>query len=229
MKILLRIVLIAVLLIVAWRLVFHVNLHGQIEDSGTWTDTIPTEYSQLLKLSDSCCKGGSVYFVNTLTSKYRNPISRFYINDKYYLQVYQMGNSFNSSLKSSIKENFSNSSPSYTEYSLDDRTDLEFLYKLTKPDKPKNIYFALYGGSTHILKKNDTMAYYFSKCANLSIRFSPETENDIYGKCKSNVSNKVPLEVLFLRRFNNLYMLVLSSKNANNDLKEGTLLNLLHK
>jgi len=229
MKTFLRIIVIAVLIIIVWRLVFHVDLHGEIEDSGIWTDTIPKEYSQLLKLPDSCCKSGEVTFVNTQSNKYRNPVSRFYIDGKYYLQVYKMTNSFNSSLKNAIKESFSDSSPSNTEYTLDDRTDFQFLYKLTKPDKPKEIYFALYGDSTRILKKNDTIAYYFSKCTNLSIRFSPEKENDIYGKYLSHNPDKMPLEVMFLKRLNNLYMFVLSSKVATTNLKEGTLYKLFYK
>jgi hypothetical protein len=227
MKVLLRIVLIIVSVIVIWEVFFHVNLHGEIEDSEIWTDTIPKEYSQLLKLPDSCCKTGKIVFVNTLSSKYRNPVSRFFIDGKYYLQVYKIDNSFKSSLEKSIKESFSGSVASYTEYADDDITDMKFLYKRTKPHKPNAVYFALAGDSTRVLKKNDTIAYYSSKCANLSIRFDPDQENDIYGECKSRNLNQVPLELMFLRRTSNLYMFVLSSKEAATSLKQGTLSNLL--
>ena len=206
---------------------FYVNLHGEREDSEIWTDTIPKEYSQFLRLPDSCCKTGKLVLVNTLSSKYRNPVSRFYFDDKYYLQVYKMDNSFKSPLTKNIKEKFSGSSPSYTEYANDDMTDMEFLYKRTEPQKPKSIYLTIGGDSTVLLKKDDTIAYYFSKCANLSIKFNPEKENDIYGECKSEKFNQVPLEIMFLRRINNLYMLTLSSKNAGTNLKRGTLYNLL--
>jgi len=227
MKILLRITIILISIFIIWKVFFHVNLHGEREDSEIWTDTIPKQYLQLLKLPDTCCKNGRIVFVNTLSSKYRNPVSRFYIDNKYYLQVYKMYNSFNYSLKKAIKEEFSGSSPSNTEYASDETTDMEFLYKRTEPQKPENIYLTIGGDSTITLKKNDTVAYYFSKCANLSIRFKQDQDNDIFGECKSQNLNMVPLEIMFLKRDKNLYLFTLSSKNASTTLYPGTLFSLL--
>lgn len=139
-----------------------------------------------------------------------------------------MDNAFKYSLKDAIKDSFSNAYTSiYMRYSLDDRTNMKFLYKLTKPPKPKDIYIDLFGDSTKVLKKNDTIAYYFSKCKNFSVKFNFQDPNDIYGECKNQNPDSVPLEILFLKSHGKLYMLMLSSKRANDDLKPGTLFMLL--
>ncbi len=207
-----------------------IKSHGDIADSIIWTDTIPKEYSQMLKLQDKCCNisNKNVTLVKTVVSKYRNPVSSFYIDNKYYLQIYRMDNAFKYSLKDAIKDSFSNAYTSiYMRYSLDDRTNMKFLYKLTKPPKPKDIYIDLFGDSTKVLKKNDTIAYYFSKCKNFSVKFNFQDPNDIYGECKNQNPDSVPLEILFLKSHGKLYMLMLSSKRANDDLKPGTLFMLL--
>jgi hypothetical protein len=206
---------------------------GETEDPIVWTDTIPKEYLQLLKLPDTCCTtaNGNIVYVQTTAKKYRNPISSFYIGNKYYLQVYKMDTSFNYSLKNEIKESRSDADMStfYTPYILDERTDMKFLYNANKPHKPKNIYLDLYGDSTHVLKKNDTIAYYYTDCKNFSIRFTPEGENDIYGECKSRNLSEMPLELMFIKKKSNLFMVILSDSHANTHLKHGILYDLFFK
>jgi hypothetical protein len=206
---------------------------GETEDPIVWIDKIPKEYLQLLKLPDTCCKtaNGNTVFVQTTAKKYRNPISSFYIENKYYLQVYKMDTSFNYSLKNEIKESRSDADMStfYTPYVLDDRTDMKFLYNANKPHKPKNIYFDLYGDSTHILKKNDTIAYYYTNCRNFSIKFNIQDQNDIYCECKSQSFSEVPFELMFLKQGTDLYMLTLSATNASTKLKQGMLYNLIFR
>ncbi|HEY2581033.1 MAG TPA: hypothetical protein VGI43_04465, partial [Mucilaginibacter sp.] len=97
------------------------------------------------------------------------------------------------------------------------------------PGSPQNIYLDLFGGSTHVLKKNDTIAYYCSRCRNFSIKFGVQQPVDIYGECKSQTFSEVPIEILFLKKDKKIYMLVLSAKNANTVLKQGMLYSLLVK
>jgi|GEM_PF-1665530 len=199
---------------------------GEIVDTTVWSNTVPHEYLQLLKLQDSCCKSpnGNIVFVETKASKYRNPISYFFIADRYYLQVYKMDTSFNYSLNTAIKQVYSNAHTwTYTPYALDSRTDMEFLYKATKPRKPKSIFFDLYGDSTIVLKKNDTIAYYYSKCRNFSIKFNLQDQNDIYGECQSKSFSEVSLELMFLKRHKELFLLILSERNVKTDFKHGLL------
>jgi hypothetical protein len=236
MKIFLRIILLStlgfLLIFVISELYSKYERHGEIEDSFNWSDTIPKEYLHLLKLPDSCCKKQSdnIVFIKTSVSKYRNPVSKFYIDSKYYLQVYKMDTSFNYSLKNAVKESFSDAHFWFsTPYALDETTDMEFLFKLTKPIKPKNIFLDLYGDRTHVLIKNDTIAYYQTNCRNFSLKFNLQDKNDIYGECKSKSLSEAPLEIMFLKRNKKLYMLILSATNANTELKQGMLYGLFFK
>src|SRR6202042_2374798 len=113
-----------------------------------------------------------------------------------------------------------------TPYSTDDRTDMKFYYKSSKPKTPGNIYLDLFGDSTRVLEKNDTIAYYYSKCSSFSIKFNPKDPNDMYGESQSQISGEVPLEILFLKRDTKLFMLTLSCKKANTDLNPNMLYDL---
>jgi hypothetical protein len=205
---------------------------GEIEDPGDLSDKIPAEYLQLLKLRDTCCDkpNDSLAFVETKVWKYRNPVSCFYVFNKYYLQLYKMDTAYSYSLKNAIKEVFSDAhSWTYTPYILDERTKMEFLYKKTKPLNPKNIYLDLYGDSTQVLRKNDTIAYYYSKCVTFSIKFDPQKPMDIYGESHSKKDSEIPLEIMFLKRKDRLYMLILSAKDDGIKIKPGALYNLLFR
>jgi hypothetical protein len=208
------------------------NNRGEIEDSNIWTDTIPKEYLRLLKLQNGCCDKltDSVVLVNSSAYKYRNAISSFYIANKYYLQVYKMDTGFNYSLRNAIKESFSDAHTwIYSRYILDERTKMEFLYKFTKPKIPQKIYLDLYGDSTQALKKNDTIAYYYSKCVTFSIKFGLQQPNDIYGESHSQRDSEIPLEIMFLKKNNKLYLLILSAKDDGIKIKPGALYNFLFR
>ena len=139
-----------------------------------------------------------------------------------------MDTAYNYSLTNSIKEVFTNAHAwTYTTYYADDRTKMEFLYKGTKPLKPKNIYLDLFGDSTRVLKKNDTIAYYYSKCVNFSVKFDPKMPYDIYGESRSENDSEMPLEILLLKKNKTLYMLILSAKDDGIKIKSGTLFGLL--
>jgi hypothetical protein len=231
MKIVIRLILCFLFIAVIVGL-YSCNNSGDIEDSNVWTDTIPKEYLQLLKLEKGCCDKltDSVAFVNSSAYKYRNAISSFYIANKYYLQVYKMDTSFSRSLKNAVKESYKDAHTwIYSRYILDENTKMEFLYKFTKPKIPKEIYLDLYGDSTQVLRKNDTIAYYYSKCVTFSIKFGLHQPNDIYGESHSQRDSKVPLEIIFLKRKNRLYMLILVAKDDGIKIKPGALYNLLFR
>ena len=209
-----------------------INTRGQVQDSSYSSKKIPNDYLQILKLPDSCCKSPNENIVldHTTISKLRNPISYFFVANKYYLQIYKMDDSFRYSLKDSIKEGFSDAhSWQYSPYAVDNETDMEFLYKNTKPKKPKTIFLDLHGDSTMTLVKNDTIAYYYCKCRNFWIRFNADDPNDIYGNLKNENHNEVHLELLILKRNKKLFMLILSSKYDGIYLRQKTLYNLLFK
>jgi hypothetical protein len=101
-------------------------------------------------------------------------------------------------------------------------------YRLGTKEKVHSVYFTLYGNSTRILKKNDTAAYYYSNFKNFSIKYQKEGKIDIYGKAKGNPQgSNVPLEIIFLKRNNNLYFILLTNKNYSANLDLNALYNLI--
>lgn len=135
---------------------------------------------------------------------------------------------FNYSLKNAIKETFSNAHAwTYTPYVVDDRTKMEFLYNETRPPDPTNIYIDLYGDSTKILKKNDTVACYYTQCVNFSIKFDVQKPMDIYGESQSKRQSEIPIEIMFLKKNNQLYLLTLSAKDDGIKIKPGFLYKLI--
>ncbi|WP_394772491.1 hypothetical protein [Mucilaginibacter sp.] len=161
-------------------------------------------------------------------SKFRNPISCFFVHKDYYLQVYKIDTSYKYLLTNTIKISYDDASLRYfTGYYLDDFTEMEFLYKATKPQKPINIYIDLYGENTKTLMKNDSIAYYFSKCKSFSLGFNKNESFDIHGQPKDGILKKtIDLEMLLFKRKSNLFMLTLSAKDADGSLKPWTLYNL---
>jgi len=96
------------------------------------------------------------------------------------------------------------------------------------PANSEDLHTYLFGDNTQVIKKNDTIAYYYSKCRSFSVKFGTQDLNDIYGECKSQSLSYVSLEIAFLRRKNKLFMIILSSKDASTDLKPGTLKTIMY-
>jgi hypothetical protein len=203
----------------------------EIGDSTAWSRAIPKRYSQLLMLPDTSHNNNQagVLFFRTSVFKYRSSVSCFFVKNKYYLQVYQLDSSWNHSLMHNLKEDFSSSLVALlTPYVEDSETEMKFKFRYVKPVKPINIFFSLYGDSTSIIKKNDTIAYYYAKCVNFSLRVGDAT-TDIFGESASTASSKTPIEILFLKRSNSLYLLLLSSIKANTVLDKNELYKLLFR
>jgi hypothetical protein len=203
---------------------------GEITDPGLISNKVPVEYKKLLKLTDSCCDStiNGFSFVETIDFTYRNPVSSFFIQNQYYLEIYKIDSSFSSTLNRAIRDSYTNAETWIsTPYAADDKTDLEFFYKSSKPKKANDIYFDLFGDNTQVMKKNDTVAYYYSRCSNFSIKFNQHDENDIYGEVKNH--GEMPLEILFFKRKKNLYLAMLSSTNAGTNLKPNILYDIFFK
>jgi len=231
MKILIRLLLVSILIFSFCQL-YSCYSSDDVKDTYESTNEIPSEYLRLLKLNDSCCNkpNDNIAFIDTWKWKYRNPVSFFSVSGKYYLQLYKIDTAFNYPLKNAIKEVYSDAhSWIYTPYGLDERTKMEFLYKLTKPTKPRIIYLDLYGDDTQVLTKNDTIVYYYTKCVSFSIKYDLQKPNDIYGESHSESSSEIPLEIMFFKRKNNLYMSILSAKGDEIKIIPGTLHNLLFR
>jgi len=225
--------IIGIVIILIYTLIktFQPDLEGTNEDNLTFSQNVPPEYLDLLGLDTACCKTSEdeLHFLSSLKGKYRNTISRFAVYGKYYLQIYKMDSSYNRPLDSSIKLRLSDTMAySYsTPYSGDDATDMQFWYKLTKPERPRSIFFRINGDSTKQLSLNDSIAYYYSKCRTFSIKLNLVHKSDIYGLCSDKIFRGVPIEFLFLRKRHELFLFILSSEYAYTMLNQDLLYNLV--
>ena len=192
-------------------------------DTNTYSQNAPKEYLTLfLDKSKLVCD-------NAITSKHRNIITEFH-DEHFYIEVYKLDTLNGLPLGKIINEAFNDNGISknlyYTDYS--NKKQFEISYKLGTREKLSMLYFTLYGDHTQVVKKDDTVAYYYSKFENFSIKYQKEGAIDIYGKIKENFRDaKVPVEIMFLKRNNNLYFILLANKSYSANLDLYALYNLV--
>lgn len=193
-------------------------------DSAATTKTTPAEYLQLFKSTDKLVPDGSD------VCKRRNAVSKFYYDKKYFLEVYKMDGVGNLPLGKLIREKFTDAQMSpgmnYLEYAGDTQFAVEYLSRPRQ--RVSNILLTLYGDSTRTIKKNDTLAYYYSKFESFSLSNSSNKAKDIYGHLREEYSgSKTPLELLFLKRGNNVYFILLGASNGDTPVGRDLLYNLV--
>jgi hypothetical protein len=222
---------IVIIIIIQRTHVFNVmsELHDQFQineklDSNIFSSKIPKEYAELFKDSSK------VKIYQTTEGKRRNAISEFYYNNKFYIQIYKIDYIKNLSINDLIKVSNAGTSISHNVGYLeltDKRIDIS--YKIGPRNKNiTNLYFNLHGDPTYILLKNDSIAYYYSNASNFSIKYKLDSPYDIYGKTKDNVGEqKSPVEIMFLKRHDNLYFILLSSKVGDLTMDTYALYNLI--
>lgn len=200
------------------------------EDTSVFVDSVPKNYLKLLNIDHNNFSDSSrgIVFRKTTINKFRSPISSFLVLGKFYLQIYMMNPLFKGSLKAAIKESYIDARTDINNrYLLDDNTDMEFLYHHFKPKITKQIFIDIFGSNTKTLEKNDSISYYHSQIDNFWIKYNQKDENDIYGNLKQDVLTQMPIEIMFLKSKNKVYLLILSSKTSSTALKENLLKNLL--
>jgi len=192
-------------------------------DSNTYLKSVPEEYLGLFLNKANILPDSSV------TSKQRSLVSQLH-NEKYYIQVYKLDTINGLSLSSIIFQTFDNSEISMYSYYVEESTNkqLRIRYKLGQKEKTSSLYFTLYGDHTQVIEKNDSVAYYYSNFENFSIKYKKNDKIDIYGNKRGTTpSLKVPIEIMFLKRTNNLHFILLSNKNNSSNLDKYALYNLI--
>lgn len=194
-------------------------------DSNTYSKRVPPEYVKLLS------NNGQFAIDRTDESKRRNPISEYFYKGKFYLQIYKIDTLGDLSIDKIIKEKFESTKASFnTDYiQFENNTPFVISYKLE--NKPKNIsevYFTLFGSDTKVLRKDQNMAYYYSKFENFSIRYHQVGQKDIYGNMKDNFQGKhISCEIMFLKENKNLFYILLSALDDKTNLDMNMLYNLV--
>jgi hypothetical protein len=223
-------ILIIFIIVVVILIVYipRIGLKTEAEYPRTFSYVIPQEYLNLF----SDVNKVKMTSLRTVNIKFRNSISNIGYNKNYYIQIYKLDSTFNIPVREAINENYEfNHGYHDVPYDINEQYCAEFVYKLYRPTKPSKIYLSLSGNNTQILKKNDSIACYYSNFQNFSIKFQKDADDDIYAKANSDnfLTKEVPLEVLFLKRQKNLYLILMSVNDRAISLMPDMLYNLIIK
>jgi len=191
----------------------------------TKTYDISKEYLQLLN------NNKNITLINTVNIRGRNPISFFYYSRNYCLQIYKIDSNLYFPVRKVVNSEFHNTHNEigafYTILGID---SIASEYKLWSPGNPQKITFSLYGENSSLLFSSDSVMYYYSNFQSLSISNTEAKNVDI--RChvlKENQSIPLPIEIMFLKRNNSLYLLLLSSRHNTIKLDKQELFNLVYK
>lgn len=89
------------------------------------------------------------------------------------------------------------------------------------------IYLSLFGDSVTTVVKNDSLACYYLKSKNVTIQYSPNGVKEMFIEKKYFYNSNEPIDIMFLKRNNQLYYLFLVSKNEDYKLSPNMLLNMI--
>lgn len=221
------------------------NINAEIREEGmvpaTLSHKIPCEYLDLFNHLNPDSKS-KLQFDQTLTFKFRYPVSDFIYKGNYLIQLYKVGYVGNASLKKVISETNQNYKAiwSHLPYAINQQGLFNFVYcTYSRPD-PLTIHLDIYGNETKVLALNDTIAYYNSHLKSLSLRYNKNEPKDIFIKANTSgisytthdhsrfsYNKPVPFETMFLKHDDKLYLVMMSVNNPKVKLPQGMLLAIL--
>jgi len=196
------------------------------EANVTFDSRIPSDYMFFFKNKNVLIKG-------SFNSRKRNSISEYYYNNNYKIFLYRL-TTFKSNFIKNIKEEYISTELTpfvdYLEAIHDSLTNISypvrFVFKSGFPDRANMAYLTLSGARCEVLEKNDTIAYYHLDLNNFSIRYTANGNIDLYGNvANSRLNSKIPCELMFLRRANDIYLVIAFVTTKDMLLNKG----LLHK
>ena len=161
-------------------------------------------------------------------SKVREPISIMSFNNKYRLVAYKIklekDISLSALLHSEIKD--ADISNGFSYGTIGANIIYRFRYKSGFVKPANQVYLTFYGDSLRETAINDTIIAYNLIAGNFSIRYSKEEAVDILviGEERPfGVTTKVPMDILFLKRKDNLHLLLLTPESPYDSISEDLL------
>ncbi len=207
------VLVIIVSLVVFFKNVADKNLKAMDDDPKHYTNNIPGEYSNLFKQKEK------IAVIRTEESNFRNPISDFYYDNKFWIEVYKVDTSIQKALSGTVLKNifyesFKESHISYdTVYSTsDDNMPFSVQYKSGNPGKIASIHFNLSGSNRQVVVKKDNLIGYFSFLKSFSMRYNESGVIDLFVKSKED-GILIPSEILFITNQGNVYIVMIMPKD----------------
>lgn len=202
------------------QMAFEEDLPSTYKLSTEDSNLISYNYRQKLKV------------IEVFGSKVRNPISMISFDENYRLMIYKIGSANALLLNDIIHTEIKNvdRSTCYTYSVLSNDIPYKFQYKSGVERKGTKIYLTLDGDSLNTFKQNDSIVSYNLICKNISIRYGQNDAVDIFIESKKGSfvnSQNIPMSILFFRRSNNIYLLLLSSDKPNSPIPNNLLYDMV--
>ena len=229
-RIIVLIFCLAILIFVIVKLVVAI-----IETNRSFEEDLPVSYSltseDSLLIKDIYRQKIKVNVVHN--SKVRGPVSMLFFDQSYHLIIYKIHLlSGNLPLQNILQTQIRNADRSvgypYTIYT--DNINFKFQCKAGLVSSVSKVYLTVSGDSLRTIAKNDSIIAYNLDCKNLSIRYQDQGPVDIFvvGNEKFlSGTNAIPMDILFLKRDDNLYFLLLTPRNEKGILPRELLYNVI--
>jgi hypothetical protein len=156
--------------------------------------------------------------IEVQNSTLRHPISLITYADEYSLIVHPLDIALKSLTKGFIhvqNESMKDVSTGVP-YAIVDNNAFKFRYSVKANGAVSQVYLTLHGDSVHQIMQNDSMVCYGLQCKDLSVRYGEDKPIDLHVKADKYFSAGVPLSILFYKKSNRLYFLLLSPNKKRN-------------
>ena len=149
----------------------------------------------------------------------------------YYLLIDKIHLSTTKSLAKLVQMEIKSSQQSegYSYFEFDNEIYWQYKYRGSAPDTTSRFFLSLHGDSINNIVNNDSIVLYHLKCKNLSIKFSKTGPIDIFVEGKDQLFGTyiIPMELLFYKKNDLVYIIIITTKNSKASISHGYLLKQL--
>jgi hypothetical protein len=189
--------------------------HGFKQLKKDFAENLPSTY--VLSSEDSSIIANryrsKIEVVEVNNSKVRGPVSTVRFNSTYSIIIYKIALTGNISLDTAFHTKLKkvDRSVGYS-YRIIGNRFFRFQYKSGEVSPPSKIYLTISDAPLNSLYSNDSLVYYHLSCENLSIRYSEKEPVDIFVEGNEGIlgTYSIPMDLLFLKRNNGIYILLMT-------------------
>src|SRR5436190_5479635 len=212
-------------------LAFKVN-HGFKQLQKDFAEDLPSTY--VLSSEDSSIIANryrsKMEVVEVNNNKVRGPVSTIRFDSTYSIILYKIALTDNISLDTAFHTKLKkvDRSVGYS-YRIIGNRFFTFQYKAGKVPSPLRIYLTISDTPLNTLYSNDSLVYYHLSCENFSIRYSEKEPVDIFVGGNEGIfgTYSIPMDLLFLKRNNGIYILLMTPLNRKAGIPSDLLYNIV--